>query len=263
MTKSISPVQLSKRNSSRIRVPNAGFVRSISVGSSRGRGGSASGSINGNASINGEYSKDHIIRRRDRSRTPEYKFQPKQQQQIQTKAKRGEKEAYRTRTRSKSPLPPHGNNNNNKNLSRQRQHLNDPNDGPSTPTHDNSTRQRSNSANKNKNGMSHNHIKKPIISSSKHRNNIEKASKQKYSTSSKEEIQLQKYYASKTFTFQNPLHDLVSSRVHDLASRVAFEQSRPPVTLTDLENAISKQLLGDIQSKNSSNGSKSKTREQS
>jgi hypothetical protein len=80
---------------------------------------------------------------------------------------------------------------------------------------------------------------RPIITSSKR--NMESSHRKQHT---KEEIRLRNYYEKKDYTFQNPLDELVTVRVYDLASRIAFEKSQS-VSISDLEEVAFKPERGD------------------
>jgi hypothetical protein len=167
--------------------------------------------------------------RRDRSITPE---QQQQHQQAQAQAHQGKRRGkeLKTRTRSRSPAPP---------ISSKQNHHRD-----STPTHENKdSSNKSKSKNKNKARSNSRKLIRPIISSSKR--SIDSANQYnnlKQHHQAKEEIKRQKYYANKKYTFQNPLHELVTYRINDLASRIAFEKIKS-VTVSELEAIASKRPL--------------------
>ena len=142
------------------------------------------------------------------------------------------------------------------------------------PTHPPQHNGSNNNSNNNINSINDNSIRKLSIRSFNHQ---EKKQQQQQPPETKAERTLRKYYEKKQYTFQNPLHELVSYKIHDVSARIAFEKTKS-VTITDLEAVASKRPLmsdnndaGDIlddsdgptrqqHGDNSSNDSNSKSR---
>ncbi len=203
LTKSISQVVKNNNHNSpnpSIRKPNAGLVRSISAGS------------NDNRDLqNKKHSK--------RSMTPDEQtlFQQYQNYNQHYHNHHGgdnsvSSKDIRTRQRSRSPAPQ---------LPR----------STSASNHHNHSRTKS---------RKQSSTSRPIIiSSSSRRNKHDESTNNTHRQPhlSKEEMKKRKYYQKKSFTFQTPLHELVSYRVNDFSTRAAFERVKP-ITIKDLENAV-------------------------